>query len=177
MNGAPSFPAGVWVDLLVLFLLLLGVWQGRRNGLKAEVVRAIAGFAAIVMVWFLHPVASRWMVAHNVWDVAPIAIRIALLIASGILFFILTILAGTFFSFIVPAGFSPEADHALGALPGLVRGALYAAVALLLIAFLPARTQTAIRENSHAGRFILPRLALDKLPPPLNALAPPKDPN
>ncbi len=167
-----AVPPGVWVDLLALFLLLLGIWQGKRHGLKAECVRAIAFLAAIALMWTLYPAMHQWFTAKNVWNAPPFVLRSAMLIVTGLLVFILSFIAGTLFNFLIPFKFSPETDHALGLFPGLIRGVAYVFVALLFIAFLPADKLETIKQHSCVGRFILPRLSLDQFPAQLKSLAP-----
>ena len=167
-----SIPAGVWVDILALFLLLVGIWQGKHRGFKAECIGAVAFLAATALVWWLHPHISQWVATQNIWQVQPHALRGAMFIVTCILFFILALAAASVFNIAIPGKLEPETDRALGLFPGLLRGIAYALAALLVVGSLSAETKEKILKTSHVGRHVLPRLSLEKIPAQLKLLAP-----
>ena len=157
-------PPGVWVDVLALLLLLAGIWQGKRRGLKAECVSALAFLASAVLVWWLHPYLREWMHAKNLWGASAHVLRIAILIITALLFCLTSLVASTLLNLVFPLNLEPATDHALGLFPGIIRGAAYVLIASLLLLLLPAEKRAPILETSHVGLFILPHLPLEKIP-------------
>jgi len=157
-------PPGVWVDVLALLLLLAGIWQGKRRGFKAECVSGLAFIASAVAVWWLHPHLREWMYDKNLWGASAHVLRIAILIITALLFFIISLVAGTLLNIIIPLNLEPATDHALGLFPGILRGAAYVLIASFLLRLLPAEKRAPILETSHVGLFILPHIPIEKIP-------------
>lgn len=177
MTAAADFlaaiPAGLWVDIALLLLLCLGVWQSMRRGFKAELLGTLAFLAATLVIWLLYPRIHHWVVNENVWRQGILVLRIALLLIITGLFFLISRASLLLFGLLLNFEIQPATDRALALFTGLIRGAAYGLIALLLIfTFVPPGHLEDIRANSFTGRHLLPRFDLEKLPKLTPALIP-----
>ena len=134
-----------WIIVLVLLLsLLLGAWRG----LVFEVMSVLSWIAAFVLAqWFATDLASRLPMTS-----ASDGVRYAL---AFVLIFVVSVFAGGLLATLVKKLFSAvglqPVDRALGALFGLLRGALVLLAATLAIGMTPFKTAPWWQESVGAG--------------------------
>ena len=138
-------PALDWIILLLLLSsLALGAWRG----LAYEVMSVLSWIAAFVLAqWLAADLAARLPMTG-----AGEAVRYAV---AFLLIFVVSVFAGGLLATLVKkmflaAGLQP-ADRALGALFGLLRGALILLAATLVIGMTPFRTAPWWQESVGAG--------------------------
>ena len=134
-----------WIFFAVLSgSLLLGAWRG----LIFEVMSVLSWIAAFVLAqWFAPDVAQKLPM-----DGAGEAVRYA---AAFVLIFVLAVLAGGLFAKLFQKIFSAvglrPADRALGAVFGLMRGAVLLLAATVVVEMTPAKSSVLWQESVGAG--------------------------
>lgn len=134
-----------WIFLAVLSgSLLLGAWRG----FIYEVMAVVSWIAAFVLAqWFAPEVAQKLPM-----DGAGEAVRYA---AAFVLIFVLAVLAGGLFAKLIQKIFSAvglrPADRALGAVFGLMRGAVLLLAATMVVEMTPAKSSVSWQESVGAG--------------------------
>jgi membrane protein required for colicin V production len=143
-----------WIFLAVLvFSLLLGAWRG----LVFEMLSVLSWIAAFLLAqWFAPDVARLLPMAG-----ATEAIRYA---AGFVLVFVASIFLGGLVAFIAKkliaaVGLSP-ADRALGALFGVVRGAVLLLALTVVVGMTPLKTSQVWQESlgAHVASLVLAAL-------------------
>jgi membrane protein required for colicin V production len=140
-----------WIFLAVLlFSLLLGAWRG----LVFEVLSVLSWIAAFVLAQWFAPDAARFLPMAGATE----AIRYA---AGFVLVFVASIFLGGLVAFvakkmIAAVGLSP-ADRALGALFGLVRGAVLLLALTVVVGMTPLKTSQAWQDSmgAHVASVVL----------------------
>jgi len=133
-----------WIFLAVLLAsLVIGAWRG----LVYEVLSLLTWAAAFVAAQWFAPQAAEWLPMSG----ASESIRYA---AGFVLVFVVCIFVGGTVAFITrklvtAVGLRP-ADRALGALFGLMRGALLLMVMTVVVGMTPLKTAAAWQESMGA---------------------------
>jgi uncharacterized membrane protein required for colicin V production len=146
-----------WVDLLLAFVILIGVWFGWRRGLLATGADLLALLAGLVLAFLLYPhgaaLAERHGLNWGVWT-APVAFLLAYLVAR----YILGLTLGRLVRAVPPAAHAHAANRTLGVLPGTVNGVINAMIVSLLLLALPLSDAVtrAASESPLANRFAAP---------------------
>lgn len=134
-----------WIFFAVLSgSLLLGAWRG----LVYEVMSVVSWIAAFVLAqWFSPDVAQKLPM-----DGAGEAVRYA---TAFVLIFVLAVMAGGLFAKLFQKIFSAvglrPADRALGAVFGLMRGAVLLLAATVVVEMTPAKSSVSWQESVGAG--------------------------
>lgn len=119
-------------DYLVLAILGVSAFLGLLRGLIKEVLSLIAYVVAFLAAIWWGPIVSVWL---NAW-VDNALLRTA--VAYGVVFIVVLLLVGlvnvTLGTLVKRTGLTP-ADHGLGALFGLMRGALIVVVLVALAGY------------------------------------------
>jgi uncharacterized membrane protein required for colicin V production len=124
-----------WVDFVIVALLLVGVWRGRKRGMSEELLDIIKWAIVVVAAGFLYEPAGRFLASTSVFS--PLSCYIAVYCAIAL--FIVVI-----FSFIrksvgaklVGSDVFGSGEYYLGMMAGAFR---YSCIILVGLAFLNAR--------------------------------------
>lgn len=144
-----------WIDLLLGTVMLLSIWAGWQRGFLLESLDLLTWLGGLVLaMWFYQPVA-QWMASFAILSIAwakPIGFLTVLLSAS----FALRYVAGKLVSRIPKTVQQHTMNKALGILPGLANGFIYAIIfAALLMAFpLPSSVQNEARDSEITNEFV-----------------------
>lgn len=144
-----------WIDLILGAVLLLGIWAGWRRGFLLESLDLLSWLGSLVLaMWFYQPVA-QWLASFAALSLAwakPIGFLIVFLSAS----LVLRYAAGKLVSRVPGPAQQHGLNKALGILPGLANGFIYAIIfAALLVTFpLPAFMQNEARDSEVANEFV-----------------------
>jgi uncharacterized membrane protein required for colicin V production len=142
------------VDLAALALVIIGILGGARRGLSGELARVIAIAASVYAAWYLSGPATEWLSARQPeWTqqkslgVAFTALILAALIVSWLLRAALRS--------VMTFAFKGRLERIGGAVCGLLRGCIFAAVILLLLSLVPHEgLRYAVTEDSWTGRLV-----------------------
>ncbi len=150
-----------WVDAVVGVILLAGLIGGVRRGLSGELARVLVATGCIVAVTlYTRPLAS-WLerrFAHWFGEgtaASMLTSLLLLLLGAYVALTLLRLALTALFSFT----FKGRVERVGGALLGLARSAIVAALLLLLLSLLPNNAiHNAATEDSFAGRLVTARV-------------------
>lgn len=123
-----------WIDLLLLFILVVAMWQGWQTGFMAGVARLLVWAGSLGAAFLLYPPVTGWLVAAlpRVGSWGP-------LISFLIIFFLFRILLDAGFHYLL--AMLPDHRHPvnryLGVFPGLVQGIITAMLLAAILLTLP----------------------------------------
>ncbi|MDB5252797.1 MAG: hypothetical protein JWP27_1966 [Flaviaesturariibacter sp.] len=123
------------IDLLLGLIVLLAVWSGWHKGFIAGFYELATWLGSLVIAYFTYAPAAAFLHSRfptlGAWS-APVAF-------AGIAIFARLFLALTLGRLLLAAGRFRRnpVDHALGTLPGLVNGLLFAAIVASILFFVP----------------------------------------
>lgn len=159
----PTFSRMTWhgfnlVDGIVLAMLLGGLIGGIRRGLSGELARVLVAAACVFVIYRYTRPFAEWIQGRHHFET-----HLALLL-SVILLLIGTYAAATLIrmslSSILNFAFKGKLERIGGALAGLIRSAIIAALLLVLASFLPLESaRRTITEESVSGRFVSTHVA------------------
>ena len=139
------------IDYIVLALLFYGLIGGLIRGLAGEVARAIVFLALLATLYHVHPQATRFLeeTTHLAPEDAPWVAFAALMVAAIGVYAVSRALAKRFFKRAL-GGLNQRFG---GAVAGLLRGAVLAALLLLAAGLAPIESlQRAVVEDSWFGQ-------------------------
>jgi len=141
------------VDLFFLVIVLLGLIRGLVRGLSRELADVFRIGGAVIATWFLYEPVGQWIYGNtglsdrNSFLLGAVAVLLGSFIALILLHLVL--------SHIMKLAFEKGIERVGGMLAGGMKGALLAAVVVLLAGFLPHEpVRYAVREESRAGGWI-----------------------
>jgi membrane protein required for colicin V production len=134
-----------WFDLILALILVLSAVAGLRSGFARVVIGLIATVAGLLAgFWCYRLVAAKLLPYVSTAAVANVLGFLIIFLAFVIAGAVLASLLGRFFRWI---GLS-WADHLMGGVAGLVRGALLVAgLSAILIAFVPSPPPAFVRDS------------------------------
>lgn len=145
-----------WIDLLIIFIILLAVYSGWRKGFLAGSLELLSWAASICIGFVFYPYLSvifeRYFSLLTVWN-APLAFITTIIIARIILSIIINQILK-----ITPKQVHHSAlNHAAGIIPGFLTGLIYATIlSALLLAFpLSETVVNKARESNIANNFAM----------------------
>lgn len=122
------------IDILLLVILLLSMWQGGQTGFVAGLARLLVWAGSLGAAFLLYPPVSGWVAAA--W---PGVTSWAPLISFLIIFFLFRLLLDAFFHYLQSQ--LPDHRHvvnrALGIFPGAVQGIIAAMLIAAILLTLP----------------------------------------
>lgn len=125
-----------WIDLLLVALLLLALWNGWQRGAIGGTLGLLSWAGSFIAGYFLYPFAAsgiqRFTPALGVW-VQPVAFISVVILAR----IFLNLLAGIVLRQTVTETHQHPVNKALGLVPGFVNGAIQVIVAAALLLTLP----------------------------------------
>lgn len=156
-----------WVLLAVLVAsVLLGAWRG----LVHEMLSVLGWIAAFVLAQWLAPAAGEWLPMRGAAQPLRYAAGFAVVFVAVV--FAAALLAWGVGRLVAASGLRP-ADRALGAMFGLVRGALVALAAAVVVLLTPLKAAAWWQESVGASVATVALQGLKPvLPPPLGQYLP-----
>ena len=145
-----SLPALGWVDWALLAVLGLSVAVGLWRGLMFEVLSLLGWLAAYVAAQFAGPVLAPWL---PVGQPGGALNQAAGLIAAFVVALLLWALMSRLLRALVHATPLQLADRALGAVFGLLRGAVLLLVAATIVSLTPA-VRSPAWQDSHGAVWL-----------------------
>jgi len=143
-----------FVDLLLLLVVALGVWEGWRRGLLLGLLGLARWVGGLLFALRFYQPVARWLGPRVSWDAAWDAPAAFLLtsFAAGLL---IQLLGQALLRRVSQDAHRGIANRALGTLPGLAGGLISAAIlaSLLLAAPLPERLRESARESLFADQL------------------------
>ncbi|HET9823399.1 MAG TPA: CvpA family protein [Burkholderiaceae bacterium] len=142
-----GLPALGWVDWALLAVLVLSVAVGVWRGLLFEVLSLLGWLAAYIAAQFAGPVLAAWL---PVGQAGGALNQAAGLVAAFVLALLLWALMSRLLRTLVHATPLQMADRVLGALFGLLRGAVLLLVAATVVSLTPAVRSPAWQDSRGA---------------------------
>jgi uncharacterized membrane protein required for colicin V production len=146
-----------WVDAGVAAFLVGGVVGGLRRGLSGELSRALIAAGCVAIVYYYSRPAANWLGARYDLsaDVALLSAAAGLLLGAYIALTLIRLALAAIFSF----SFKGRPEKIGGAICGLLRAALVAALLLTMLALLPHDTlHRHVAVESRIGRWVHERM-------------------
>jgi uncharacterized protein YkwD len=159
-----------WVDFVLIFIVLVAVWSGWKNGFIVEILGLINWIGSLVLAFIFYPYTASLLTkifpSLELWKL-PLAFIITAIIAR--------ILIGLITRRIVLAtsAYTNQSllNKSLGIIPGIINGIIFAAIisALLLALPLTDGINKAVRSSTIANQLSVKMETVDeKLSPALN---------
>jgi uncharacterized membrane protein required for colicin V production len=127
-----------WFDAVVAFVLVFGLFRGRKNGMSKEILPLFTWLAIILVSGLFYPQAAQWLVNLAHLDLL-ISNILGYAILALIVFLIFSMLKRPLGLKLFGSNLFGSAEYYLGTPAGMVR---YACVLLFVLAFLNARQFT-----------------------------------
>ena len=124
-----------WVDMLVVVLLLVGIWRGKKRGMSEELLDIIKWALIVVVAGFLYEPSGRWLATFNVFSLFACYLCAYLFIALAI-YLSVAFVRQKIGAKLVGSDVFGCAEYYLGMAGGCFR---YACIILVCMAFLNAR--------------------------------------
>lgn len=135
-----------WVDLLVVVLLLVGIWRGRKRGMSEELLDVIKWAAIVVVAGLLYEPSGRWLATFNVFSLLSCYVCAYLLIALAV-FLTVAFVRKHVGAKLVGSDVFGRAEYYLGMAGGAFR---YGCIILVGMAFLNARYYSPAEQQAKA---------------------------
>jgi uncharacterized protein YkwD len=159
------------VDVLLVFVVGLAVWQGWRRGLLLGLLDLLSWFWSILFALRFYQPVARWIGPRiDFWDEAW-DMPVAFLLTAAFAGLLIQLLGNAILRLLPEGTHESKVNRFFGTLPGLVSGFISAAVlaALLLAAPLPEAARDSARESVLANSLAsYTELAEDVLGPVFN---------
>lgn len=154
-----------YVDLLIIILTAIFIWQGYRVGLVGGLLNLLITLASFVLATFLYPVVGDFLtrflkINENIAKVTGFVVTLTLL--ELVLNTAITYLYGKIAPLYRRSKIVAKADHVLGVLPSLVVGLFLILLVSLLILTLPVQPwlREPIQESWWGGNIVPKGLGL-----------------
>ena len=132
-------------DLVVLVMLVLGFYYGRKNGMSKEVLPSLQWLSVVIVGGLFYPVAAQLVVPPA--SLSPLTSNIlGYVVLSLAVFFVFSILKRTLGLRLFKSNLFGNAEYYLGIPAGMVR---FACIVLFALAFLNARQYTPEEIKNH----------------------------
>lgn len=141
------------VDIFFAAAMAIGAVRGMLRGLSRELADLVRVLGAFLAAYFLYrPLAALLIEKSRLSDVASAIVAFLLvLLAAFLVLTLLHILLSKFMQF----AFKGPLERLGGLLSGLLKGAVFASVVVLLLGFWPHPAfRKAVREDSYCGRWL-----------------------
>lgn len=140
------------VDIIVAAMLLFGFVGGIRRGLSGELLRILSIIIAIVVGWKGTDAGSAWLSEKSEWPVEDVKkfAFLGLIVATYVFLAFVRVGLRLFLSF----SFKGKLEVIGGALIGLLRAAVFSAVALLAMTMIDYQTLNDALANSVTGKLV-----------------------
>ncbi len=148
MNALPALD---WIFLGVLLIsLIIGAWRG----LVFEVLSVLSWIAAFVLAQWFAPAAAQWLPMSGATESIRYAVGFVVVFVAGI--FLGGLIAFLVKKLVAAVGLRP-ADRMLGALFGLVRGAIILLALTVVVGMTPLKTSPAWQASmgAHIASVVL----------------------
>ena len=142
-----------WLDLVIVFLLIRGLFLGIRNGLTAEIFRFIGSVLSLTLAIQWHSQTAEILIANfalpawlsQLLCFVVIAQLIRIIFKYGIILLLK----------ILNIQFMPPLEKPGGAVVGLARAVIVAGALILMLSFFPSKYMTeSIYDKSFSGAFL-----------------------
>jgi len=141
------------VDTFFLVVVVLGLLRGLVRGLSRELADVFRFGGAVVATWYFYEPVGQWIYGNTGLSDRNAFLLGALAVLLGS--FIALILLHLVLSHIMKLAFEKGIERVGGMLAGGMKGALLAAVVVLLAGLMPHEPiRRAVREESRAGGWI-----------------------
>lgn len=124
-----------WVDLLVVTLLLVGIWRGKKRGMSEELLDIIKWVLIVAVAGLLYEPSGRWLATFNVFSLLSCYVWAYLFIALTV-FLTVAFIRKHVGAKLVGSDVFGRAEYYLGMAAG---GFRYGCIILVGMAFLNAR--------------------------------------
>jgi len=141
------------VDIFFAAAMAIGAVRGMLRGLSRELADLIRVLGAFLAAYFLYrPLATLLIEKSRLSDLASAIVAFLLvLIAAFLLLTLLHVMLSKFMQF----AFKGPLERLGGLLSGLIKGAVFASVVVLLLGLWPHPAfRKAVREDSYCGRWL-----------------------
>lgn len=141
------------IDIFFATAMAIGAVRGLVRGLSREIADLVRVLGAFLAAYFLHrPLSLILIEKSRLSDVAAAIVAFLLvLLAAFLLLTMLHILLSKFMQF----AFKGPLERVGGLISGLLKGAVFAAVVVLLLGFWPHPAfRKAVCEDSYCGRWL-----------------------
>lgn len=144
-----------WIDVVVLFILVLMTALGAWSGMIRSLFRLLAWAGGLAGSWFLGDTVALWL-QTNIAALPHFAARFAGSVLAFVLPFVVLILIGSLLHRAVKKSPLGGANRAGGAALGLLKGLILSLLCLFLLGLVPAKGELkAERESSQAYKAYL----------------------
>ncbi|MGA2800979.1 MAG: CvpA family protein [Verrucomicrobiota bacterium] len=134
-----------WFDIVVIVMLVVGFYYGRKNGMSKEVLPSLQWLSVVIVSGWFYPVAAQSLV-----NIEPLSPLISYVLGYGILslavFFVFSFLKRTLGLRLFASNLFGDAEYYLGIPAGMVR---FACILLFALSFLNARHFTPEEIKAH----------------------------
>ncbi|HWJ02357.1 MAG TPA: CvpA family protein [Verrucomicrobiae bacterium] len=125
-----------WIDLVLLFIILLSVWTGWQKGFILGITDLVSWVGSLLAGFFLYSYVANWIDQYitplGVWS-APVAFILTILVAR----ILLSLLFGPLLRRTSDNTHQSTGNKALGILPGAVNGVINATIIAALFLIVP----------------------------------------
>ena len=123
------------VDVVAVLFVALHVVLSWRRGLSDEVGRLLGALAALVLGWLYCAAIGEWLTRHTRLEGRPATL--VGFVGTVLVVMLAAFLVSFLVSRIFKLGLPERADHVLGGVAGLVKGAVYTVVIFLALNLWP----------------------------------------